>query len=38
MIGNEDAKDFFEDPRNHYYDYVRLRESVAEVETRYKLR
>ena len=32
MIGNEDAKDFFEDPRNHYYDYVRLRESVAELK------
>ena len=26
MIGNEAVKDFFEDLRNHYYDYVRLRE------------
>ena len=32
MIGNEAVKDFFEDLRNHYYDYVRLRESVAELK------
>ena len=32
MIGYEAVKDFFEDLRNHYYDYVRLRESVAELK------
>lgn len=31
-IGNEDVKDFFEDLRNHFYDYLRLRESVAELK------
>jgi len=32
MIGYEAVKDFFEDLQNHYYDYVRLRESVAELK------
>jgi hypothetical protein len=32
MIGKEAVKDFFEDLRNHYYDYVRLRESVAKLK------
>jgi|GEM_PF-2440559 len=32
MIGNEAVKDFFEALRNHYYDYVRLRVSVAELK------
>jgi len=32
MIGNDAVKVFFEDLRNHYYDYVRLRESVAELK------
>jgi len=31
-IGYEAVKDFFEDLQNHYYDYVRLRESVAELK------
>ena len=28
MIGNEAVKDFFEDLRNHFYDYVRLIERL----------
>jgi hypothetical protein len=34
IIGNEAVKDFFEVLRNHYYDYVRLRESVAELKAK----
>jgi hypothetical protein len=45
MIGKEAVKDFFEDLRNHYYDYVRLRESSetqgvkspVKRKTRYKI-
>jgi hypothetical protein len=32
MIGNEAVKDFFVDLWNHCYDYVRLRESIAELK------
>ena len=31
MIGNEAVKIFFEDLQNHYYEYLRLRESVSEL-------
>jgi hypothetical protein len=31
MIGNEAVKDFFEDLRSHFYDYVRLRESFSRI-------
>lgn len=32
MVGNKAVKGFFEDLRNHFYDYVRPRESVAELK------
>ena len=31
MIGNEAVKNFFEDLRNYYYEYVHLRKSVSEL-------
>ena len=46
MIGNLAVKDFFEDLRNHYYDFIRIREcnctqvrkSPVKRKRRYKLR
>ena len=32
MIGKEAVKDFFEDLQEHYYDYLRLRKSLAELK------
>ena len=33
IIGNKAVNNFFEDLQNHYYDYVRLRESVPKLRT-----
>ena len=32
LIGNDAVKSFFDDLRNYYYDYVRLRESISKLK------